>query len=50
MDAHTPISLPMKTCLHSEKSRDEITSDFTLLIKHQNHQYVALTIDHCIEH
>ena len=41
MDVHTPISSPMKTCLHSEKSRDEITSDFTLLIKHQNHHYVA---------
>ena len=41
MDAHTPIFPPMKTCLHSEKSRDEFTSDFTWLIKHQNHQYVA---------
>ena len=41
MDARTPISSPMKTCLHSEKSRDEFTSVFTWLIKHQNHQYVA---------
>ena len=41
MDARTPISSPMKTFLHSEKRRDEFTSDFTLLIKHQNHQYVA---------
>ena len=40
MDARTPISSPMKTCLHSKKRRDEFTSDFTLLIKHQN-QYVA---------
>ena len=28
-DAHTPISWPMKTCLHSEKSKDEYMSDFT---------------------